>query len=560
MDLTRREALATLAALAAAPAAAQTQDQQPGQEAVTAKGIVFDDRAGTGRPDAASPGLPGVMVSNGRDVTLTDAGGRWSLPVREGDSLFVIKPGGWATPVDAETQLPRFAYIYAPNGSRRLNFRFAGIPPTGPLPESIDFPLRRHDETAAFRALLMTDPQPETLAELGYVRDDVVARLSAVPDAVFGITLGDVAFDDLSIYPRHNRIVGTAGIPWHTVSGNHDMNLEAPDNASSRETFKRVYGARHYAFQYADATFLLLDNVEYLGTDPAKPGGAGKYQGRFGPEQLGFVRGVLANVPPDRLVVLCFHIPLRTQHGTEPYHANTDTADFLAAISTHANTVSFAGHTHTNEYWYFGYGGGDAPGVHRHHVLSAASGSWWSGPPDDRGIPAALATDGAPNGFHVLQVGQGGYATGLVPSHEPSGSGLRIMLDSQFHQSAPEVARESSMAALLRGPISKDAVGSTLVVVNLFEGGPRSVVEVRLADGPWRPMRRVVRKDPFVQDVYARGAATKKPWVQPIDSTHLWEMPLPYNLSPGAYRLSVRALDEYSRAYSDSMVLEVTGS
>ncbi len=210
------------------------------------------------------------------------------------------------------------------------------------------------------------------------------------------------------------------------------------------------------AFQYGGTTFLLLDNVDYLGTDPTKPGGAGKYQGRFGPEQLAFVRGVLANVPPDQLVVLCFHIPLRTQVGTGPSIANTDTAEFLAAISTHANTVSFSGHTHTNEYWYFGPGEGYAPGIHRHHVLSAASGSWWSGPLDDRGIPAALATDGAPNGFHVLQVGQGGYATGLIPAHEPSGSGMRIVLDSQFHQA---VARGRARIVGGRSPARADPGG-----------------------------------------------------------------------------------------------------
>lgn len=567
MDLTRREALATTlaAALAAGPAAAQpAEGQATGSGGTTggaeaARGTVFEDRAGTGKPSPDSPPVPGVMVSQGRDVVVTDGDGRWSLPVRDGDSIFVVKPTGWTTPVDVETQLPRFAYVHAPNGSPRLNFRFAGLPPTGPLPESLDFPLRRASEPAAFRALLVTDPQPESLVELGYVRDDVVARIAAVPGTAFGITLGDVAFDDLSIYPRQNRILGAAGIPWRSLPGNHDMNLEAPDNAASRETFKRVFGARYHAFQYGGATFLLLDNVDYLGTDPAKPDGAGSYRGRFGPEQLGFVRGVLANVPQDGLVVLCFHIPLRTQMGAEPHTANTDTAELLAAISTHANTVSFAGHTHTNEHWYFGPGEGYAPGIHRHHVLSAASGSWWSGPHDDRGIPAALASDGAPNGFHVLQVNGASCVAGLVPAHEPGATGMRIMLDSQVHQAAPEVVREYPAGALLRGPVSASAAGSTLVVVNLFDGGPRSIIEARLADGPWRPMRRALRKDPFVQEVYARSPATIKPWVRPADSTHLWELPLPHDLGPGAYRLSVRALDEYGRNYADSMVLEVTG-
>jgi hypothetical protein len=554
MDLTRREALASLAALAAAPAAAQGSGAA---DTVTARGTVFEDVASTGVRGANAPGVPGVMVSNGRDVVLTDADGGWSLPLRDGDAVFVVKPSGWAVPLELGTQLPKVSYLYAPLGSPRLGFRFPGLEPSGPLPDSIDFPLRRADEPGDFTALLMTDPQPESLVELGYVRDDVMARLGNVPGARFGITLGDVMFDDLAYYPRHNRIVGALGLPWWNLPGNHDMNLEAPDNALSRETFKRVFGARHAAFQHGGTTVFLLDNVEYLG--------GGKYQGRFGPEQLGFVRGVLAHVPQDALVLLCFHIPLRTQAGDAPDLANTDTRDFLAAIASHANTASFSGHTHTNEHWYFGDEDGYAPGaVHHHHVLSAASGSWWSGPADLRGIPAALATDGSPNGFHVLQVAGGRYATRLIPAHEPLGgdggpAAMRIMLETQVHGGSPEVMAEYPAGALLRSPVAAEAVGEALVVVNLFEGGPRSEVQMRVGGGQWRPMRKATRKDPFVQAVYARAGAAVKPWVKPGDSTHVWELPLPAALDPGAYKLAVRALDEHGRQATDEMMIEVTG-
>ncbi len=167
----------------------------------------------------------------------------------------------------------------------KLRFRFAPLPPTGALPASIDFPLRRQDEKTRFDAILFTDPQPESLAEVGYIRDDVVAQTVEM-DAAFGITHGDVMFDDLSFYGRYNRIVGTVGLPWYNCCGNHDMNLEATDNTYSRETFKRVFGARWHAFQYADATFLILDNVEYLGTDPEKPNGFGSTGGSSGRASL----------------------------------------------------------------------------------------------------------------------------------------------------------------------------------------------------------------------------------------------------------------------------------
>ena len=36
-------------------------------------------------------------------------------------------------------------------------------------------------------------------------------------------------FDDLSLYPRLNRIIGQIGVPWYNIGGNHDLNFEAPD-------------------------------------------------------------------------------------------------------------------------------------------------------------------------------------------------------------------------------------------------------------------------------------------------------------------------------------------
>ena len=65
-----------------------------------ASGVVFEDggRNGAGaRP--GDPGIAGVLVSNGREVVTTDADGRWRLPVVDGDSIFVIKPPNWSTPL-----------------------------------------------------------------------------------------------------------------------------------------------------------------------------------------------------------------------------------------------------------------------------------------------------------------------------------------------------------------------------------------------------------------------------------------------------------------------------
>jgi hypothetical protein len=73
--VTRREALIGAAsglALAAlesqrAEAEASPADQVSGQVAGQVSGQVFEDRDASGRPSAANPGIPGVLVSNGPD-------------------------------------------------------------------------------------------------------------------------------------------------------------------------------------------------------------------------------------------------------------------------------------------------------------------------------------------------------------------------------------------------------------------------------------------------------------------------------------------------------------
>jgi hypothetical protein len=509
------------------------------------------------REQGSDKGLEGIMVSNGDAVVRTDAEGRYSIAVAPGQSVFVIKPTGFALPVEPSTMLPRFAYVHLPEGTPAdLRFRFPGLEPTGALPDFIDFTLIRVEERPAFSVILFTDPQPESLAEVDYIRDDVVATVDGI-DAAFGVTTGDVMFDDLSYYARYNGIVGSIGLPWFNCPGNHDLNLEAPDDTHSRDTYVRTFGARNVAFQVGGATFFALDNVEYLGTDPTKPNGFGKYRGYFRDHQLAFIRNVLSDVPKDRLVVFFFHIPLQTLAGTDPAVATVNTKAFLEAISTHPNTLSFSGHTHTSEHWYFGADDGYAAGTHHHQVLAAVSGSWWSGPMDERGIPIALQSDGAPNGFHILSIDDARYTTTLVPARDPSRAQIRLVLDHQLHRDGPEVMRDYRPGSLLAGPVLQGALPSTRLVANFFSGGPRSKLEMSVGRGTFAPMTKVERIDPFVTEVYARNEATKKPWVKPAVSTHVWQATLPANLIRGSHRVRVRATDEYGRVHTAAMVLEV---
>ena len=352
LPVTRRTVLLGAAggfAAALAPGGATSAFAQT----ATVSGIVFEDRSGLGARGADDPGVGGVLVSNGREVVVSDADGRYTLPLPDEGAIFVIKPPGYMPPVDPVTQLPRFYRLHQPNGSPpELNLTFAGVAPTPPLPASLDFPLRRQDEPLAFEVVLFTDPQPESEAEVDFIREDVIEALNGTP-AKFGITAGDIMFDDLSLYERYNKIIGTIGLPWWNIGGNHDLNFEAPDRRYSRETFKRVYGPNYYAFHYAQALFLMLDDVGYLGADQTKPRLGGKYEGRLDAPQLEFVRNVLAETPQDKLIVIVLHIPLRNDLDAEPSTNLQNAKELFALFEGRRYTVSFAGHTHTTEHHYF---------------------------------------------------------------------------------------------------------------------------------------------------------------------------------------------------------------
>jgi 3',5'-cyclic AMP phosphodiesterase CpdA len=522
----------------------------------TVSGIVYESSAG-GPRQPGEAGIEGVLVSNGQDVVRTDAQGRYVLPIDDEGIVFAIAPPGFGAPVAPSTHLPRFSYIHQPQGSpAELKLRFRGVDPTGPLPASVDFPLIRQAEQAKFDVILFTDPQPESHAELDFVRDDVVNGLIGA-NAAFGITTGDILFDDLSMYGRYNRIVGQIGLPWFNIGGNHDLNFEAKDRAYSRETFKRVFGAPYYAFHHGNALFLMLDNVAYLGPDPSRPvDRGGPYIGKFGERQLAFIENALKETPQDKLVVACMHIPLKSHLNAEdPTTYTADREDFLRLISGRP-AVSFSGHTHTTEHHYFDLEGG---GEHHHHILTAVSGSWWSGPSDYRGIACAVSRDGSPNGYHVLRIDGTKYETSFVAAKEPQGRKTRIMLDSVFHRAGRELQRDFRMGQMLGSPVSADTLYATEVIVNVFDGGPKTTVEFSVGKSAPVAMTRDARPDPLTQELFARNEATKKPWVKAEVSSHIWTSRLPRDLNPGAHTLTVRVRDEYGRTFTEHAVLEVTG-
>lgn len=107
--------------------------------------------------------------------------------------------------------------------------------------------------------------------------------------------------------------------------------------------------------------------------------------------------------------------------------------------------------------------------------------------------------------------------------------------------------------------VNSAKAAKTEVLVNVFAGSPRSVVEMRLGDtGAWTRMTPVARNDPYYERLKASEPPNaKRPLPKPAKSRHLWQAMLPANPSPGSYLIHVRTTDMYGQIYQDHRVIRI---
>jgi hypothetical protein len=347
------------------------------------------------------------------------------------------------------------------------------------------------------------------------------------------------------------------------VPGNHELNLLAENDQYSLETFKRYFGPPYYSFEYGDAHFFVLDNIQYNGNGESDPGdvrGSGGYVANIGKRQLKWLERELEYVPQDALVFLAMHSPLETYISEGPGVTTQDRKALFKLLSGRKNLYAVAGHTHTTEHLYFGAEDGfKGPGEMHHHVLSTVSGSWWSGPFDENGVPTTWQRDGTPNGYHILEVDGADAKVRFKGAGRDADYQMRIMYDVHHHGLRADGMRDFRAGELFDGRMTIDQVPAAGVLVNLFDGGPRSKVYFSVAGSEEVQMRRVDRIDPLIHEMWVRHEDSKKSFVNAAPSSHLFEGDLPDGLGVGVHTLSVRAIDEFGRTHHAHSILEIMG-
>jgi hypothetical protein len=509
--------------LLAAGACAQARDGAAGMQI---QGRVFLDADGNGVSGPGERGLPGVKLSNGRELVVSAADGRYSIAVRPGDTLFVVKPPDFDVPRGAD-RLPRFWRHHFPAGSPVL--RYGGISPRSI--DQADFPLTRAAaRPGALDVLLFGDPQVKSPRDADFYARDIVAPLQADPGAQLGLSLGDIVNDDLSLLPAVDAVTARLGRPWLHLPGNHDVDFDAPGDAQSLLSYRASLGPDTYAWEETAASFILFDDVVMQ----LAPGAAPSYIGGLREDQFAFLTAYLATLPAARPLVLAAHIPF---HDAAPGQTTFRTADrerLFALLRRFEHVLLLTSHAHAQRHYFHGRADGwNGAGTLHEYVVGAACGGFWSGAEDADGIPDTRMSDGTPNGYARLHLGaKGAYRLRWHVARDPA--------DTRIALHAPRVLRRGAYPAWG-------------VTANVFMGMDDTRVEYRIDGGEWRPMHRVAANDPGLVALNAADDAAARLQsfdraVEAAPSTHLWRGGLPTDLALGEHRVEVRAFDRWDGA------------
>lgn len=560
----RLTVLALVAGLAlSCPAVAKTIDfkatidvrkARPGKKVKRPKGFVFEDLNRDGRFQRGEPGIAGVMVSNGKDVVLTNSRGKYKLPKitkkdrKNGITIFVTKPAGYDVPVDKDN-VPQFFYHHLPKGSpqnvRGESLRFGGLPATGPLPRQINFPLVKSETKNQFKVVVSGDTQPYSNNEIGYVRDTISNELVLMKDVEAILVEGDVMGDDLSLYPRFKSVMSAAHTPLYLVPGNHDMDFDAADDAHSLDTFKREWGPTYYSFDIGQVHFIVLDDVSYPCTPDQNADGLHgfcdnpesnpQYNGIITQQQMTWLKNDLARVPTDKLIVLNMHIPPQvfidmdaSKHQLDNALELYDLLGYGPSNNPKRPALTLSGHSHTLENIRPGevYAGwenalGDrSPGAppFPQIVAGAACGSWWSMDFDANGIPMSYQRLGAPRGYLVLEFDGNTYrdtfkATGYAADkqmtlsvHSPTFTTWADALIAWMRKSADERSKKPPVN-VNDLPDTKiiltDEISESYLMANIWNGSADSTVSLQIDHRPPIMMTRTQEGDgEETMDVY----------------------------------------------------------
>ena len=345
--------------------------------------------------DIDGNGISGVVVTDGRQCTETRPDGTYFMKVDPEASRFIhiSTPSGYMPVV--RNGLPVFYKLLS--RQRKVNGAYQ-------VEEFLLSPVQDPGRATVF---FTADPQPRASGagydNIGYhsldccedlYRDLQETKAGITDRPVFGICLGDVVHENMSLFSNYLSGLERLGYPTYNVLGNHDNNPSAADDEAAARDFESHFGPRNYSFNYGNIHFVVLDNLIMKDNSGRLTG----YDQGLTDELWAWLQADLSYVPKTKTIATCSHSPMFKTLNGERSARHKD--DYAALLTGYAKVHAWAGHTHaTHNYVY--------PAGHKYeglevHTLARSTGELWTN---------EYLASGTPRGYTIAEIENGEFAS-----------------------------------------------------------------------------------------------------------------------------------------------------
>lgn len=363
------------------------------------EGMDFTPDAGTtvyGVVSTADGPVPGVVVSDGVEVTVTNEQGIYQLQSdKEWGYVFISVPAGYEVPT--EGVLPQFYKMMKGDASTA---------------ERVDFSLTAVDGQDDYKVLVLGDMhlanRTGDLKQFMEFTSDLNAyRALHQQEKMYAIALGDMTWDlywysNSYALPEYLNTINSQvkGLQiFHTI-GNHDYDYKATNDRDAESRFMDYIAPTYYSFNLGKVHYVVLDDIDCSNYDGTT---SRDYEKRVSAEQLSWLAKDLSHVDKSVPLVVVMHAQVFYPSQTDGFKVDHDVLNTTQLLNVlDGYKVHFiTGHTHLN----YNVTPDDAVTGGREvyeHNTGAICGSWWWSGYLTPGVH--LSPDGTPGGYAIWSV------------------------------------------------------------------------------------------------------------------------------------------------------------
>ena len=511
-----------------------TESSIPDINGMTIKGVVSSD----------DKGIEGVVVSDGYEVTTTNAEGIYYLAsAKKNKYVFISVPGNYE--VSNSNNLPVFF--------KRLS--------GGNSVEQKDFSLIKTNNSKHVVLAMADWHLANRVSDISQFTSSVLPDINATiaeykskGTKVYGLTLGDLSWDlywysNKFALPEYLQQMYKVNTTVFNVIGNHDNDPYASNDWDAALPFKEIVSPNYYSFNLGNIHYVVLDNINYTNTGGSNGTiGDRDYRGVVVPYQMDWLRKDLATIKDKSTpIVIAMHIPLYNRpalvgNGNQTNTPRLDNAsEIVTVLSEFSNVSVLTGHSHNN------YTAEPSSSLMEHNIGAICATWWWTG----YHVKNHICTDGSPGGYGVWEMDgkdMKWYYKSIGYAKEYQ---FRTTDLNSVHITAEKYAPASNNTEIAKyaGPYATPN-NNNEVLINVWGYDTQWKIEVK-ENGNSLGVERVNAMDPLHIISYDAQRLNAKSTVSfPATNTnHLFKV----KASNSANTLEIKVTDRFGRIYTESM-------